>query len=98
MHKDASEVSHRDDSEPEVPHSPISPKIVISALPGIVLVWSELWIMVALVVWSAGSFMMLGILGEIIVGIILLGPAIWASWQVWVWAIIAEQEIAALPK
>ena len=95
MRKDALEVSAPDLAEPADRIAPLSLPIILSAVPGIALVWSELWIMVGLLDWSIGSLVLPGMTGIAVVGALTLGPALFASWKLMISAVRAEQVIAA---
>ena len=91
MRKDALEVSAPDLPEPADQVLPLTIGIILSATPGIALVLSELWIVVALFDWSIGSLILPGFAGMAIAGAITLGPAVWASWRLTASAIMAER-------
>ncbi|MBU1176740.1 MAG: hypothetical protein KKH72_15155 [Alphaproteobacteria bacterium] len=95
MFKDAFEVSAPDLPEAAGPSAPLSLRIVLSAVPGIALLWGQLWASVAMLDWSVGSLIFPGLPGIAIVGVLTLGPALWASWRVMWTAIESERLIAA---
>jgi hypothetical protein len=74
---------------------PSSLRFVLSALPGIALIWTQIWLVFAVLSWSIGHNLAPGLIGPAIVGGVLLLPALWASWQIGVWAIASEMELAA---
>jgi len=76
------------------PLSPVSLRVVLSALPGIVLILTEIWLTFGIFVWAVGGLLVPGWPGLAIAAAIAVGPCVVASWKVPVLAITSEYELA----
>lgn len=95
MRDDAPAVSPSDAFDYVVSLPPISLSIVLSALPGILLVWTNIWLVFGAMTWTIGQFLAPSLIGYAIAGCVLFAPAAWASWEIMVRALASERELAA---
>ncbi len=95
MRIDAPVVSPSGASAPKAPAHPLSFTILVSASPGIVLVWTQIWAAFAILVWAIGHYLVPGPTGELIVAAVLIVPVVVLSVRMAKAAIKAEIELAA---
>ena len=58
----------------------------------VLLIWTEIWVAVAAAEWSIGTVLGFGKAGFAVVSLLVVPPAIWASWQTLRLAWRAEME------
>ncbi len=95
MRNDALESSPPTEFEFSAPLPPVDLPIVLAASPGILLVWTQIWLAFGILIWTLGRALAPGYIGQAIVACILIVPAVWASWQIAVRAVASERELAA---
>jgi len=94
MRTDALGVSPFGAAAPKAPAYPLNFAILVSASPGIVLVWTQIWTGFAILVWAIGHYLVPGLTGELIVAAVLIVPAVLLSVRMATSAIKAEIDLA----
>tara|TARA_R110002124_G_scaffold48028_8_gene142259 strand:+ start:1047 stop:1277 length:231 start_codon:yes stop_codon:yes gene_type:complete len=63
----------------------------LAALGAIIMIGSEIWLVAVSTIWALHGFLATNLTVDIILGIVLLPGAVWATWKTVVLAIEAER-------
>ncbi|MBW3098697.1 hypothetical protein [Pseudohoeflea coraliihabitans] len=67
------------------------PRALARASGAIVLIGSEIWLVAALMFWALLGFVGTSLPVEAVLGVLIGGPAVWATWQIIILAVAAER-------